>query len=87
MDGRSRIAWNLRRIRAAKRISQENLAVDAEIDRGTISEIETLKFNPSIDLLDRLATALAVDVAELLLVPPAGSERPKPLNAGRKPGK
>ncbi|MBZ9795588.1 helix-turn-helix transcriptional regulator [Mesorhizobium sp. ES1-4] len=87
MDGRSRIAWNLRRLRAAKGISQENLGLEAEIDRGTISEIESLKFNPSIDLLDRLASALAVDVADFLLVPPPGSERPKPLNAGRKPGK
>ncbi|MBZ9850300.1 helix-turn-helix domain-containing protein [Mesorhizobium sp. CA14] len=87
MDGRSRIAWNLRRVRAAKGISQESLALEAEVDRGTISEIESLKFNPSIDLLDRLAAALAVDVAELLLLPSPGSERPKPLSAGRKPGR
>nr|WP_202379475.1 helix-turn-helix transcriptional regulator [Mesorhizobium sp. 131-2-5] len=87
MDGRTRIAWNLRRIRAAKRISQENLALDAGVDRGTISEIETRKFNPSIDLLDRLATALTVDVGEFLLVPADGSEKPKSLRAGRKAGK
>ncbi|MER8460429.1 helix-turn-helix domain-containing protein [Mesorhizobium sp. M0028] len=87
MDGRIRIAFNLRRIRAAKRVSQENLAVDAGVDRGTISEIESLKFNPSIDLLDRLAFALEVDITELLLEPPAGMEWPKPLNAGRKAGK
>ncbi|WP_095085666.1 helix-turn-helix transcriptional regulator [Mesorhizobium sophorae] len=87
MDGRSRIAWNLRRIRAAKRISQESLSLDAGVDRGTISEIETQKFNPSVDLLDRLASALGVDIAEFLLVPPDGSERPKSLRAGRKAGK
>ncbi|MER8646818.1 helix-turn-helix transcriptional regulator [Mesorhizobium sp. M1252] len=87
MDGRIRIAFNLRRIRAAKRVSQENLAVDAGVDRGTISEIEGLKFNPSIDLLDRLASALEVDVAELVLAPPSDSEWPKPLKAGRKVGK
>ncbi|TPI28807.1 helix-turn-helix transcriptional regulator [Mesorhizobium sp. B3-1-9] len=87
MDGRSRIAWNLRRIRTAKRISQETLALDAEVDRGTISEIETHKFNPTVDLLDRLASALAVDVAEFLLIPPDGSDSPKSLRAGRKAGK
>ncbi len=69
MHGRARVAWNLRRLRVARAVSQENLAVDASVDRSSISEIEGGTFNPSIDLLDRLANALEVDVAEFLVVP------------------
>lgn len=85
MNGRARVAWNLRRIRAEKQITQEALAVDASVDRTTISGIERAEFNPSLDLLDRLCAALSVDLAELLVVP-AANERvpPLPLKAGRK---
>jgi len=84
MDGRSRIAWNLRRIRAAKAVTQENLAVDAGVDRTSISDIERCEFNPSVDLLDRLAAALSVDLADFFVIPAEGAEPPKPLRAGRK---
>ncbi|WP_323012964.1 helix-turn-helix transcriptional regulator [Devosia sp.] len=85
MDGRARIAWNLRKARGARGISQENLAVDAGVDRSSISDIERGRFNPSIDLLDRLAGALSIDVSELLVRPPESAPPPQPLPAGRKP--
>lgn len=85
MNLRARLAWNLRAIRTRKGITQENLAVDADIDRSTISEIERERFNVSIDLIDRLALALEVDTLDLLSVPPMAGERLKGLKAGRKP--
>jgi transcriptional regulator with XRE-family HTH domain len=69
MLGRTRIALNLRRIRAAKGISQEELAFNATVDRSYISGMEREAFNPTIDMLERLAKALAVDVAEFLNIP------------------
>lgn len=84
MDGRARIAWNLRKARAELGISQENLAVDARVDRSSISDIERGVFNPSIDLLDRLAAALSIDVSELLKMPTESSQPPQPLPPGRK---
>jgi transcriptional regulator with XRE-family HTH domain len=84
MDGRARIAWNLRRIRSTKRVSQEVLAVDADVDRSYISGIEQQQFNPSIDVLDRLAAALAVDVSEFLILPETTATKPQPLPPGRK---
>lgn len=86
MNGRGRIADNLRRIRAGKGLSQESLAVDAEVDRSYISGIENAGFNATIDILDRLAAALGVDVSEFLKEPKAGTPPPKPLRPGRKPG-
>ena len=86
MDGRARVARNLRRIRGARNHSQEALAFDANVDRGYISGIENGTFNPTVDVLDRLAADLAVDVAEFLQKPSGGSKEPKPLKPGRRPG-
>lgn len=84
MKGRERIAWNLRRIRSGQGISQENLAVDADVDRSYISGIENSQFNATVDILDRLADALGVDVSDFLVKPKAGSKPPQPLTPGRK---
>lgn len=84
MDTRARIAWNLRRLRSAQSVTQEHLAVDAGVDRTVISDIERSKHNASIDLLDRLAAALSVDVSDLLAIPTEGQPPPTPLAPGRK---
>jgi transcriptional regulator with XRE-family HTH domain len=85
MNLRARLAWNLRAIRTAKSITQENLAVDAHVDRSTISEIERERFNVSVDLIDRMAAALAVDPLDLLAPLPSNSGQLPGLKAGRKP--
>ncbi|TBF80828.1 helix-turn-helix transcriptional regulator [Rhizobium leguminosarum] len=87
MDTRERLAWNLRKVRADKKVTQENLAVDASVDRTTISGIERGDFNASIDLLDRIAAALAIDIAALFAIPNEGEAPPSTLPAGRKPGR
>lgn len=84
MEGRARVAWNLRRLRVERGITQEGLAVDAGVDRTYVSGIERREFNPTVDLLDRLAAALAVDILELLAVPASDESEPSPLRAGRK---
>ncbi len=77
MDTRARIAWNLRRIRGEKGVTQEALAVDAQVDRSYVSGIEQQGFNPSVDILDRLATALSVDISDFFNKPSmAKSRRP-----------
>lgn len=84
MDTRARIAWNLRNLRSLRHITQENLAVDAQVDRTVISDLERGKHNASIDLLDRLAVALSADISEFFSEPQT-NEEPKPMKAGRKP--
>jgi transcriptional regulator with XRE-family HTH domain len=84
MKLRDRVAWNLRAARTARKITQENLAVDAEVDRSTVSGLERGDFNASLDLIERLATALEIDAAELFAVPPADAPPPKALKPGRK---
>lgn len=69
-------------MRTQQRITQENLAVDAEVDRTTISGIEKGTYNPTVDLLQRLADALAVDIATFFELAGANDPEPKPLPAG-----
>ncbi|QHG74434.1 helix-turn-helix domain-containing protein [Ensifer adhaerens] len=85
MDTRARIAWNLRQIWSSKKITQEHLAVDANVDRTEISGFERGEYNPSVDLLDRLATALSVDISDLFVDRQDSGAPPDPLKAGRKP--
>ncbi len=85
MDGRARVAWNLRRIRVERGFSQESLAVDADVDRTYVSGIERQEFNPTIDLLDRLAAALSIDLSDLVAPLAPDASEPMPLRSGRRP--
>ncbi len=84
MDGRTRVAWNLRRLRTARGLSQESLAVDADVDRTYVSGIERGTFNPTLDLLERVAAALGVDLVDLVSEP-VSDQPPEPLRPGRRP--
>jgi len=87
MKGRSLVAWNLRRLRLEKGISQEGLAADAEIDRAYLSELERKLGNASVDLLDRLALALEAHPSEFFREPWPDAKRLKPLRVGRRPNR
>lgn len=77
MEIREAFAQNLRALRRARGLSQEELAHQAGIDRTYISALERNVYNPSIDVVDRLAEVLGVDVAELLKRPSADPQRSK----------
>lgn len=64
------LAFNLRRFRRETGMSQEELAHRADIDRTYISSLERCVYAAGIDVVDKLAVALGVSAAELL-VPPA----------------
>ena len=70
MEIREVLALNLRKRRRAQRLSQEELAYRAEIDRTYISALERSVYAASIDVVDRLARALGVEAADLLRQPP-----------------
>ena len=85
MNGRALFAWNLRRLRLERGISQECLAADSEVDRAYISELENKRGNPTVDFLDKLAACLEIPILEFFKIPEQGAKRPKPLPGGRKP--
>ena len=85
MKAQELVAWNLRRLRVAQGTAQELLAVDAEVDRTYISRLERAKENPTVAVLERLAAALGVSISEFFAPVRAGSNRPQPLQSGRRP--
>lgn len=85
MNGRALLAWNLRRLRQMRGVSQERLAADSEVDRAYISELENKRGNATLDFLDKLAACLDVPIAEFFREPEPGAKRPGPLPGGRKP--
>ena len=84
MDGRKLVAWNLRRIRVRRGLSQEALAADADVDRAYVGRLERGIENPTVSLLGRLADALDVAISEFFVVPRPGDAAPKPLKGGRR---
>ena len=66
MNIREIFVENLRAARRAKGLSQEELAHRAGLDRTYISALERNVYNPTIDVVDRLADALGIDAAALL---------------------
>lgn len=65
-SARSRLARNLRALRASKGISQEELGDLANLHRTYVGSIERLERNVSLDNVEKLASALDVDVLDLL---------------------
>jgi transcriptional regulator with XRE-family HTH domain len=84
MKGRALVAWNLRRIRVRRGLSQERLAFDAGVDRSYVGGLERREENPTVDILDRLARTLSVPISDLFVEPAKGSAPPKPLKSGRR---
>jgi transcriptional regulator with XRE-family HTH domain len=76
---------NLRKLRVKRKLSQENLAVDAQIDRTYVSRLERGLENPTIAVLERLAKALDSKIVEFFIIPTPGEPPPKPLRSGRRP--
>lgn len=85
MDAQTLVAWNLRKIRVGRGLSQENLAVDASIDRTYVSRLERGLENPTVAVLERLAMALEVEITALFAPTAPGEEASPALRKGRKP--
>jgi transcriptional regulator with XRE-family HTH domain len=70
MDLRDAFAANLRRLRHAKKLSQDDLAYEAEVSRSYLSQLEKGAFYASLKIIGKLAAVLEVEPAELLRMPP-----------------
>jgi transcriptional regulator with XRE-family HTH domain len=66
MDVRARVGINVRRSRERAGLSQEALAHVADLDRTYVSGIERGHRNPTVAVLERLAIALDVRMADLV---------------------
>ena len=60
------VGANIRRLRKAKGLTQEQLAHEAEIAMRYIAGVERGEENPSLRYLVKIAEALGIEPAELL---------------------
>jgi transcriptional regulator with XRE-family HTH domain len=73
------VAGSVRQLRQARDLTLEELARLSGVSRAMLSQIETLKVNPTIAVLWRISTGLGVPFAELL-----GQDEPPSVSVMRR---
>ena len=66
---RLQLAENIRLMRRVKNLTQEQLALMAEVDRTYVSQIERCTNTPSLLVLCKLANILEITTDQLLVEP------------------
>ncbi|MBY0565699.1 MAG: helix-turn-helix transcriptional regulator [Hyphomonadaceae bacterium] len=66
MDWKALVGANIRKLRVRRKLSQEQLAHDSEIDLTYLGGIERGRRNPSLLVLVRIADQLGVHPSKLL---------------------
>ena len=56
----------IQRLRKQRGLSQERLALEPDIDRRYMSDVENGKRNISLDIMERIASRLGIGVSELI---------------------
>jgi transcriptional regulator with XRE-family HTH domain len=77
MDLREVFAFNLRRLRHEKDLSQEGLAFEAGVNRSYVSRLERGASYVGLEIIGKLADVLEVEAAEFLRLPPRKGRRTK----------
>ena len=86
-DLAARLARNVRQLREARGFTQEQMSKLSGIPRATWSHLESGAANPTLTVLDGVATALQVPLEELTAAPRAsGRLYPKAALTSRKQG-
>lgn len=65
-SSREIVSRNLRLVRSAKNLSQEEVALAAGVSRGYVSRVERGDLNPSFDQMDMIAMAVGVPLHDLI---------------------
>ena len=74
MDVRRRVGLNVKRFRAERGLSQEELAFECGLHRTYVSGVERGVRNPTVVVLEKIAKALKV-ATSLLLEERSGSKK------------
>jgi transcriptional regulator with XRE-family HTH domain len=64
-DGLQLLANSLKAVRKKKGYTQEQLAYESEITLSQIARIETVKSNPTVSTIFKIARTLNINVSEL----------------------
>lgn len=83
----ARLARNIRQLREARGLTQQQMAKLSKVPRATWGHLESGGATPTLAVLDRVATALQVPIEELTAAPrSSGRLYPKGALASRKQG-
>lgn len=74
-DVASRLGKNVRTLREARGMTQAQMAKLAELPRATWANLESGAANPTLAVLDRVATAFQVTIEELVAAPRSDAKR------------
>ena len=64
MDIKQKVGNRIRELRKNLELSQEALALKAEVDRTYVTDVENGRRNVSLEIIERLIKALNVSIAE-----------------------
>ncbi len=65
MKAQTQLGMRIRFLRKRLGWSQEDLALEANVNKNYISDLENGRRNPSLDILERIAKALNITLSEL----------------------
>jgi transcriptional regulator with XRE-family HTH domain len=77
MDTRQLFALNLRRLRHERGLSQEALAYEANVNRAHVSAIERGVTWVGLEIVDKFAKVLDVELTEFFRPPTPRAKRPR----------
>ena len=66
MTAQKQLGMRIRFLRKQKKMSIEDLALEAEINKNYLSDLERGTRNPTILILNKLAKALRISLSELV---------------------
>ena len=65
MTAREQLGMRIKYLRNQQNWSQEDLALEAEINKNYLSDLENGRRNPSLEILERIAVAFNISLSEL----------------------
>lgn len=65
MRAQDQLGMRIKFLRSQRKWSQEDLALEANINKNYICDLENGRRNPSLDILERLSDAFGITLEEL----------------------
>ena len=65
MDINKQLGMRIKYLRRLKRMSQEDLALEAGVNKNYLSDLERGERNPTVKILEKIARALDINLQEL----------------------
>lgn len=65
MKAQEQLGMRIRFLRQNRKWSQEDLALNANVSKNYICDLENGRRNPSLDILERIAVGLGISLEEL----------------------